>query len=82
VAGAPLQRGFAVADVTAGPGSTLEKIPQAGFGWVQGWISWRRLEPAPGSFAWAAGGANDGANDLDNVARGAAAYGLQALVRV
>ena len=67
-----VQRGFDVVDYTTGSGSTLERADQAKFPWVKGWISWRKLEPSPGAYAWATG-----ANDLDNILNRAAAYGLQ-----
>jgi hypothetical protein len=70
--------GFGLADVSTGPGSTLELAARAGAGWMLGWVSWQNIEPSRGVFAWQSGGAND----LDNVADGGRAYGLKVLVRV
>lgn len=69
--------GFALADVTTSPGTTLEQARQAGAGWMLGWISWRRHEPSPGAYAWLSG-----ANDFDNILRAASWAGLKVLVRV
>ena len=70
--------GFGLADVTTGPGTTLELAARAGAGWLLGWVSWQHVEPARGAFAWQSGGAND----LDNVADAGRAYGLKVLVRI
>jgi hypothetical protein len=76
VAVSPGKFGFAVFDVATGSGSTLAKVPQAGAGWMMGWVSWRNVEPSRGSFAWASGGAND----LDKLTYAASSYGLKPLV--
>ena len=70
--------GFGLADVTTGPGTTLELAARAGAGWMLGWVSWQNVEPSRGAFVWQSGGAND----LDNVANAGRAYGLKVLVRV
>ena len=70
--------GLAVADVTTGSGSTLEKADQTGAGWMMGWVSWRSVEPSRGTFAWQSGAGND----LDNVANGGRYYGLKVLARI
>ncbi|HEV2125564.1 MAG TPA: hypothetical protein VGW38_22660, partial [Chloroflexota bacterium] len=71
------KRGFDVVDYSVGSGATLEKAQQSGFVWVKAWLSWRRMEPSPGTYAWQLG-----ANDLDNILNGAAAYGRRVLIRV
>jgi len=70
--------GLALADVTTGRGTTLEKADQTGAGWMMGWVSWRNVEPNRGVFAWQSGAGND----LDNVANGGSFYGLKVLARI
>jgi hypothetical protein len=62
--------------VTNGRGSTLELADQTSAGWMLGWVSCRNVEPARNQFAW------NTANDLDNVANGGRAYGMQVLARI
>src|SRR5262249_54376341 len=70
--------GFALADLSVGPGSTLEKAQQSGAGWMLGWLSWRNLEPTEGDFAW-----NHGTgNDADNLIRAGTSANLKLLARL
>jgi hypothetical protein len=82
--------GFAVADVSVGSSSapnksTLKKAADAGAGWMLGWVSWSSLRPtASGSYVWlnADGTRRCQNTDIDNVVRGARAYGLNPLIRL
>lgn len=70
--------GFNVVDWSTGAGSTIALVREAGFGWVKGYVSWARLEPSKGSYAWQGGAPND----FDNMLNAAASYGMKLLVRV
>jgi len=70
--------GLAVADLTVGAGSTLEKAQQSGAGWMLGWISWQNLEPVEGQYAWTSGTGND----VDNLIRAGQSAHLLTLARL
>ncbi len=70
--------GFALADNTVGPGSTLEKAQQSGAGWILGWVSWSALEPTEGDFAWTHGTGND----IDNLIRAGQSSNMKILARL
>lgn len=69
------QAGISVADFSD---RKLELVSAAGFTWVKAWISWARLEPRRGQYAWL----ESEQNDLDNVLRRVEEHRLKLLVRI